>query len=344
MASALIMAGGVGERFWPISTARRPKQFVPLTGNRPIIIETFERVKDVVGLNKTFVITTQAQLPLLHEVLKEIPEENIITEPEGRNTGPAIVLGITYIKRKWGIDEAVAVLPSDHFVGDTLKFGETLRRAFGVADLENEIVTLGIKPDRPETEYGYISVGKETDRGVFEGLKFIEKPGYTKAQKYFEKGGYLWNSGIFVFRLATFIRQLEKYAPQLHQGYLAMNRNAEVEDIYHQMPKVSIDYALMEKLPSFLVIPGSFGWDDLGNWRSLESIYPKDEQGNVSVGHSELMDVENCTIFAEDKPAAVIGIKDLVIAVGKEGVLVCSKDRIKEIRQLAGKLNMPQAD
>lgn len=341
MAAALILAGGAGERLWPVSTTERAKQFVPLTGKLPLIQETFNRLKGLVDISKIYVLTTSDQLPLVSEVLSELQHENIIAEPARRNTGPSLVLGAAYIEEKIGLDEVIVVLPSDHFVSDNIKFQEDLARAFAIASLKKEIVTIGVIPDRPETEYGYISVGEEVDTDVFRGIKFEEKPSLKKAQQYVKEGGYLWNSGILVFRLEVFIEELKQYSPELYKGYLVIkdikDSNA-IQHIYKQMPKISIDYALMEKLPAFAVIPSSYEWDDLGTWRSLETIYQQDGLGNITVGSGEIMDLENCLVYSEDIPVAAIGVRNLVIAVTPKGVLICPKDQAKNIKQIVERL------
>lgn len=340
MPIALILAGGSGERFWPASTKAKPKQFLPLTGNLPIIRETVKRVKDLVELGKIYIVTTRSQLPLVREVLSDLPSDNIIVEPEGRNTAPCLLFSIAYIKSREGKDEVIAVLPSDHYIGDSNEFQKCLMRAYTVADLQKKITTFGIKPDRPETDYGYIAVGKEVEQGVFNGVKFVEKPDYNNAKTYLNEG-YLWNSGILIFSTEVFIETLKTYSPKLYRGYrkLEQAKNSDIiNKIYRQLPKVSIDYALMESLPSFLVIPCSYGWDDLGSWRSLETIYSKDPHGNIVVGKAELMEVSNCVIYSHDTPVVAIGIEDCIIAANENGVLICPKRRTKDVKQVLKKL------
>lgn len=340
MPVALILAGGTGERFWPASSEKKPKQFLPLTGNLPVIRETVERVRDLTGLPKVYVVTTRAQFPILCETLSDLPTENIIVEPEGRNTAPCLLLSVAYIKLKEKKDEVIAVLPSDHYVEDNKEFQKCLKRAYTVAETEKKIITIGIKPDRPETDYGYIAVGTEVESGVFNGLKFIEKPDYINAKHYVEKG-YLWNSGIFVFDNKVFLEMLKRYSPGLYSSYTKLKKGIDsgnIKKIYMQFPKVSIDYALMESVPSFLVIPGNYGWDDLGTWRSLETVYPKDSHGNIIIGDVELTDVSNCVIYSPDKLVAVVGVKDSVIAVSENGVLICHKEQTGAIKHIVKKL------
>lgn len=341
MPSILIMAGGTGERFWPASSAVHPKQYLPLTGRQPMILETVYRVIDLVGPENIYVITTKAQLSKAQETLSVLPAVNILAEPEGRNTAPCLILSVSHIKRKRGKNEVLAVLPADHFIRDNGKFRESLALAFANAAIREEIITFGIKPDRPETGYGYIAIGPEVANGIYRGLKFVEKPDSLTAGHYVKSGGYLWNSGMFIFQIKTFIKMLKKYSPQLHQGFLELEKakNGEsIAAIYSSLPKTSIDYGLMEKLPSFSVIPGAYGWDDLGTWRSLETTCPKDINGNIIYGKGELIDVSNSIIHSSGKLIAVIGVKDLVIAESPEGILVCSKDRVQEVKHIAEKL------
>lgn len=344
MPSVLILAGGEGERFWPVSTPVKPKQYLPLTGNLPMVLETVYRVKDLVGLNKIYVVTTKAQLSLAYEMLSVLPAENIIVEPEGRNTAPCLILGVTHIMRNEGQDEAVAVLPADHFIRDSEKFREVLTTAFETAAAWPEIITFGIEPDRPEIGYGYISIGPVVASGIHRGLKFIEKPDYFTVEHYVNCGGYLWNSGMFIFQIKTFIEILRKYSPQLHKGFLKLGKAKDGETVaavYRQLPRTSIDYGLMEALPSFLVIPGNFGWDDLGTWRSLEAVYPKDQNGNTIEGRAELLEVSDSIIYTQGRLVAAIGVKDLVIVDSGEAVLVCPKDRVQEVKQIVEKLKVP---
>lgn len=341
MPSVLILAGGLGERFWPISTSARPKQYLPLTGNLPMILETVYRVKDLVGLQKIYVVTTKAQLPLVYNHVSVLPRENIIIEPEGRNTAPCLVLSADYIRRKEGEDEVIAVLPSDHFIRDTGEFWKSLLSAFEAAVSQQKIVTFGIRPDRPETGYGYIAVGPEIAPGIFNGLKFAEKPDYTAAERYLKSGGYLWNSGMFIFQIKTFIEILREHSPQLHKGFQELKKakgSKAIAAIYNSLPRTSIDYGIMEKLPSFLVIHANFGWDDLGTWRSLETTHSKDQNGNTIFGNAELIDVSDSIIYAQDKLVAAIGVKDLVIVQSQDATLVCSKDRVGEVKQIVEKL------
>lgn len=337
MPSVLIMAGGVGERFWPASTPAYPKQYLPLTGNMPMILETVYRVKDLVGLERVFVITTEAQLALAKEILSCLPAENIIAEPEGRNTAPCLALSVAHIKQRHGSDEVVAVLPADHFIRDINKFQRSLDLAYETAKTNAEIVTFGIKPDRPETGYGYIAFGNELEPGIHQGLRFVEKPDYNTAKEYLENGQFLWNSGMFVFRVQTLIELLRQYAPELYQGYMDLENcrdSTKVADIYRCLPKTSIDYGLMEVIPSFLVIPGDYGWDDLGSWRALETIHPKDDYGNVVLGQAELLHVSNTTVFSNNKLVAAIGVENLIIVETDEATLVCPKDRVQEVKKL----------
>lgn len=342
MPIALILAGGSGERFWPASNKAKPKQFLPLTGNLPIIRETVERVKDLVELENIYVVTTKSQLPLVREVLSDLSADNIIVEPEGRNTAPCLLLSIAYIKSREGKDEVIAVLPSDHYIGDNNEFQKCLMRAYTVADMQQKIITFGIKPDRAETDYGYIAAGEEVEQGVFNGVKFVEKPDYKNAKTYLDEG-YLWNSGIFVLNIEVFEETLKTYSSKLYKGYRKLEQaknNDIITKIYKQLPKVSIDYALMESLPYFLVIPCNCGWDDLGSWRSLETIYSKNPHGNIIVGNAGLMEVSNCVVYSPDIQIVAIGIEDCIIAANENGVLICPKGRTKDLKQILNKLKV----
>lgn len=342
MPSILILAGGVGERFWPVSTAANPKQFLPLTGSSPMILETINRVVPLVSPEKIYVVTTKTQLSLAYKILSDLPVQNIIVEPEGRNTAACLILSLSYIKKKEGKDEVIAVLPSDHFIGDDQKFQTSLASSFAAATEQNEIVTFGIKPRRPETGYGYIAVGPELASGVYQGLKFVEKPDSAAAERYIEDGGYLWNSGIFIFRINTLIEKLRSFSPSLYQGFLELEKaknNKAIAEVYSKLPRTSIDYGLMEKVSSFLVIPASFEWDDLGTWRSLETIYLSDNNGNIVVGDAYMVDVKNSVIYAKSKLIVAVGVEDLIIVDGENATLICTKERLEEVKQIANKFS-----
>lgn len=341
MPSVLIMAGGKGERFWPASTQKCPKQYLPLTGSLPMIQETVIRVTELVGINNIFVVTTKDQLLLAESTLPTLPRENIITEPEGRNTGPCLAISISNIKQRLGSDEIIAVLPADHFIKDPKKFRNGLEMAFSLAASKDEIITFGIKPDRAETGYGYIAVEDREEVNVYQGLRFVEKPDSVTAMKYVTSGKYLWNSGMFVFKIQTFINKLRQCAVELYSGFLELENctnELEVAEVYRRLPRTSIDYGLMEKLPSFLVIQGDYGWDDLGTWRALESTNIKDHNGNVFTGNAETIDVSDSIIYSTGKLVAAIGVQNLVIVDCEEATLVCHKDRVQDVKKLVEKL------
>lgn len=348
MLNILIMAGGKGERFWPKSRAFLPKQLLNLTGNGTMIQETVWRVKELVKPENIYIVTAGVYFPQIKRQLPEIPEENIILEPEGRNTAPCIGLSSLFIEEK-DRDGVMAVLASDHIIKDAEEFRRILLKGSRVAEETGGIVTLGVRPDRPETGYGYIKMGQALpgDTEVRRVERFTEKPDLETATEFLASGRYLWNSGMFIWKVSTIRRLIAELMPDLHRGLEMIkaslhtgNFAAVLKEEYGRFEKISIDYGIMERAPEVYVIPADIGWDDVGSWTSLERVNATDENGNILLGDNiSVIDLEGC-IFdtAGDRLVAAIGLQDIIYVETPDAVLICPKDRAQEVKKILEKL------
>ncbi len=344
MTFAVIMAGGRGERFWPRSRMAAPKQFLNLIGDKTMLQLTVERVKDLVGISGTYIVTGSDFKDIIMEQVPYLPEENILIEPFGRDTAAAIGLAALILERK-DPREVMIVLPADHYISDISQFHEVMKKAVGAACRGKEIVTIGITPHRPETGYGYICQGEMKDNfaGVtaYRVFEFVEKPDYAKAVRLLACGNYLWNSGMFIWRVDLIRQLIEKYTPLLAQG---LNRIGQamgteqypvvLEEVYSQLPKISVDYGILEKADNVLVMQGDFGWDDIGSWTALERYTDKDSRGNIIEGRGVLLDTTDTFIYSPDKTVGVIGVEGLIVVNHRDSMLVCRKDRAQEIKKV----------
>ena len=345
MLTFLIMAGGSGERFWPLSTKQKPKQLLKIFSDKSLIRLAYERVLPLVDKDQIFIATNEIQVPALKEDLKELDDSRIIIEPAFRDTAAAIAYGSTMIS-KYYENPTVVVLASDHLISD----GDEFRKVIKIAEEEansGNIVTLGIKPTYPETGYGYIAVNESDLNVPTNSLGFREKPKYEIAKEYFESGKYLWNSGMFIFKYSTIMEALEKYSPNHYETINAIKTLFDsnegiitaniVKDKFMNFEKKSIDFAVMEHASNIMVIPSEFGWNDVGNYLAFEELFAKDENDNV-VRNVKCISVDsNNNIIVSDgnyQTVSLLGVKDMIIAVTKDNILICRKEdnqRIKEI-------------
>ncbi|MCI8518788.1 MAG: mannose-1-phosphate guanylyltransferase [Clostridia bacterium] len=343
MFCALIMAGGKGTRFWPKSTEETPKQFLNLIDEKETMIQlTYERLLKIMPKERIFVVTGKRYKDQVAKDLNDLPERNIIIEPEGRNTAPCILLACLYIREIYKA-ATVAVLPSDHAIKDTDEFCNILNKANEYVTSENKeaIVTIGITPDRPETGYGYIKFEKSSDK-VIKVERFVEKPNLEKAKEYLSDGGYLWNAGMFIFDVNNMLKELEAN----YSGYNVLVRLPSIENanyleilekVYPECEAISIDYAVMEKSKNIYVIPGSFGWDDIGSWNSLERYIPKDVNSNILNGNIESYNSKNNIVYSGDKKVILLDASD-VFCIDTDNVLVIgSRDSINKVHELRKK-------
>ncbi|MBC2397111.1 mannose-1-phosphate guanylyltransferase [Clostridium tetanomorphum] len=352
MLCALIMAGGKGERFWPLSTDEKPKQFLKLLGEKTMIQMTIERLKGLIPIERIFIVTAKRYVDLVKEQVPSLPERNIIVEPVGKNTAPCIGLS-AFIINKYYKDASLIVLPSDHLIVDVNKFQDTLKEAYEfVEEYPRSIVTLGMKPDRPETGYGYIKLydeveimqNRKLDSCIYEVEKFVEKPNLEKAKSYLEKGNYLWNGGMFLWKVENILHLTEKY---LSSTYNVLNEIAAtseekfqitLEEKYPLVESISIDYGIMEKADNIYVIPCDFGWDDIGTWYAVERYRNKDCNNNVCVGEIKSIESTNSIVFSREKPIVVVGLDDVFVVESEDIIFVGKKDDIEKIKEIKSRV------
>lgn len=340
----IIMAGGSGERFFPLSRVHRPKQLLTLLGNGQTLLEhTIARCRRVVDGDQIFIITSDVlRKPIVALVGSTIPHENIIAEPAKRNTAGCLTLGAALLGLR-DPSAVIAALPADHFIGDEERFAGDLARALQFAATHNSIVTFGITPNRAETGYGYIERGEPIGDGFYRVASFREKPDRETAEQFLASGKFLWNSGMFVFRLDYFEWELRKHAPAFGEAIdplrtaISNGDSAKLSQIFGQLPNLSIDYALMEKTESIAVLCAAFPWDDVGSWDSLMRIMPPDDAGNVRVGLSVVLDAANtiCANYANHPILlCTLGVENVVAVVTDDVVLVCSRDNVQNVRRI----------
>ncbi|HLT29659.1 MAG TPA: mannose-1-phosphate guanylyltransferase [Myxococcaceae bacterium] len=337
----IIMAGGSGTRFWPLSRKSRPKQFLPLASDAPLIVDTAERLEGLVPGEAIRVVCGPVHAKATFRLLSDVPRRNIIVEPVARNTAPAIALAALHVARE-DPKGVMVVLPSDHHVANPKAFRIAIRQAARVART-GALVTLGIQPTRPETGYGYIRVGapleKRPEANRVEA--FVEKPDLATAKRYLKSGRYLWNGGIFVFRADAILAALRLHMPELAPGLDAIaevlgtrKEAATLARVFRRFPSISIDYGVMEKADNLAVVGGDFGWSDVGSFAALPEVRSADAQGNVVSGRGAVvLDSEGCVVHAEKRPIAVVGMKDTVVVDTGDTLLVVPKDRAQEVRK-----------
>jgi len=353
--SIVIMAGGRGERFWPRSRVGRPKQFADLTGKGSMLYLTYNRALKLVPPERIFVVTGAEYREVTKECLPELLQENIIIEPEGRNTAPCIGLAAVTLEQRLP-GAIMVVLPADHLIKDEDEFAGTIRLAAELTDETGGLVTVGIRPDRPETGYGYLRLGKPivtaNGKTVYRVDSFVEKPDPVRARLYLEDGGYLWNAGIFVWQASAVLEEFSNHLPGIYAGlqqicrYLGTEKYEEVlQRIYPCLDKISIDYGIMEKADRVYTVPGEFHWDDVGTWMSLERVFGTDNNGNMFRGRVVSLNTENSIIDSGGRMVALIGVKDLVIVETDDVTFVCHKnetDRVRELLAELRRLNMEE--
>lgn len=337
----VIMAGGIGSRFWPISTPQCPKQFLDITGcGRTLIQQAYDRFSGIIEPENVWVVTNKDFKEKVVEQLGSIPEEQILLEPCMRNTAPCIAYVSWKILKK--DPEALAiVVPSDHIVLDVPAFQETIKRGLAFISGDNRILTLGMKPNRPETGYGYILQGEDVEQGIYRLDSFKEKPDLQTAIGYLQHGKYTWNSGIFLWPVDTIVQEIRKYASQIatimdemYGSLGTVKEHDTVELFFPKCEKISIDYAVMEKTQLAYVLPSEFQWSDLGTWGSMYVLSTKDENGNVVINdNARIIDAKNCVInISEERQIIVQGINNCIIAEKDGTMLICQMENEQMIK------------
>ena len=342
--TAVIMAGGRGERFWPKSRNNRPKQFLSLTSDGETMIQkTVKRLSPLVSAEDIFIVTNAAYADLVNDQLPDVPRENILCEPCARNTAPCIAFAAAIIQKKYG-DAMMLVLPSDHLIGYENIYIKTLQTAIRTAEEGNNLVTIGITPAYPETGYGYINFGKEAG-DAYEVERFVEKPDLPTAKKYLASGKYLWNSGMFVWKASAIMYNMKQFMPEIHDGAVRIGDSYgtdSYEDIlikeFTAFTSESVDFGIMEKASDIYTIPGSFGWDDVGSWLAVERINETDDKKNYFDGDVIAVDSERTTVCGGKRLVAAIGTRDIVIVDTDDVLLVCSKNNTQDVKKVIAQL------
>ena len=342
MFCALIMAGGKGTRFWPKSTENMPKQFLNLIDEKTMIELTYERLLKIIPSERIFVITGEKYKGIVEKQLDTLPKRNIIVEPTGRNTAPCILLACMYIKQIYE-NATVAVLPSDHAIKNNDEFCNILQIANDYVENKNKkaIVTIGITPDRPETGYGYIKYVKSNDK-VIKVERFVEKPDIETAKKYLQDGNYLWNAGMFIFNVDNMLDELKenysgyqtlKELPKIEEA----NYESKLKEIYEKCESISIDYAVMEKSKNIYVIPGDFGWDDIGTWLSLLRYIKPDNEQNYIKGNVTTYNSKNNIVYSGQKKVILLNAEDIFCIDSDDFLVIGNKDSLKDVHELRNK-------
>ena len=342
--TAVIMAGGRGERFWPKSRNNRPKQFLSLTSDGETMIQkTVKRLSPLVSAEDIFIVTNAAYADLVNDQLPDVPRENILCEPCARNTAPCIAFAAAIIQKKYG-DAMMLVLPSDHLIGYENIYIKTLQTAIRTAEEGNNLVTIGITPAYPETGYGYINFGKEAG-DAYEVERFVEKPDLPTAKKYLASGKYLWNSGMFVWKASAIMYNMKQFMPEIHDGAVRIGDSYGTDSYEETLIKEftaftseSVDFGIMEKASDIYTIPGSFGWDDVGSWLAVERINETDDKKNYFDGDVIAVDSERTTVCGGKRLVAAIGTRDIVIVDTDDVLLVCSKNNTQDVKKFIAQL------
>ncbi len=346
--TALIMAGGRGERFWPKSRKSLPKQFLSLTGDgRTMIQLTVERILPLVKMEDIFISTNRAYKELVLEQLPELPPENILCEPVGRNTAPCIGMAAVHMAEKYG-DALMMVLPSDHLIKYHKMYIHALSDACGIAEKGSNLVTIGITPDYPETGYGYIKFRpEETESNGYAVDRFVEKPDLETAKEYLETEEYLWNSGMFIWKVSAILENFQKLLPDMYAGLEKIRetigtekQEMTLEKVFPDFESVSIDYGIMEKAENIYILPGVFGWDDVGSWLAVERIQKSNESGNVVTGNIITIHSKNNIIQGGKKLIAAVGVQDLIIVDTEDATLICEKGNAADIKMVLENLKI----
>jgi mannose-1-phosphate guanylyltransferase len=351
---AVIMAGGVGSRFWPRSREKTPKQLLEIFGSGTMIQNTTARIQPLVSSENTIVVTNAQQYDIVVDQLPSVPKENILAEPVGRNTAACVGLAASWIQR---LDpEAVMIsLPADHLVHNEDEFRRVLRLAVDVAGETEGLLTIGIQPTHPETGYGYIQFSDDDtnpaykSKGVYRVKTFAEKPNLETAERFLESGDFLWNSGMFVWKVSAILKEIEIHLPELFSQLIGVRRamgtpgyQGVLEQAYGLIRGISIDYGVMEKAGNVYVVKGDFGWSDVGSWDEVVRLSPKDEHGNSVKGLAVMRHSRNNYIDTAGRIVAAVGVEDLIIISTEDAVLVCRKGQSQDVKEIVDYLRRKQ--
>ncbi len=337
----LIMAGGVGSRFWPRSRKNLPKQLLNIFGQQTMIQETVDRIRDLIPPENVLIITNKVQKALVEDQLPFIPKENIVAEPVGRNTAPCVGIAAQMISKK-SKDAVFVTLPADHLIKDRKRFVDTLNKSIDFAYTSKGLITFGIIPTRPDTGYGYINFEKaEVEENIHKVIRFVEKPDTEKAKTYIESGNYFWNSGMFVWRADVILNEISSYLPELSKGLKDLDKSIgtnefdkSLEVFFNSIKGISIDYGIMEKSDKVFMMKSNFDWSDVGSWETVYEISNKDINLNALVGDVHTLKTNGSYIYSPNKFTSVIGLQNIVLIDTSDSLLVCNRDNVQEVRDV----------
>lgn len=352
MIHTVIMAGGSGTRFWPVSRKTHPKQFLSIAGDDSMLGQTAARILPLCGWERTYTVSSPLHSRSIRKILPLMPRKNLLLEPIPKNTAPAIGLAAALINER-DPDATMVVLPADHVIHPAGRFRKLLRIASKVAQ-SGALVTLGVKPTHPETGYGYIhalsSTAKLSGVDVFKVKSFVEKPDLSTARRYFKSGKYYWNSGMFVFSTNAILDAIARHMPSLHKGLTkivdasAKRKKAVMSEVFDGLESISIDYGVMEKASSIQMLPCDVFWSDVGSWDALPEVSKADADGNVVSGDTVLIDSKGCVVQSKSRIVACVGCDDMVVVETKDAILVCPVDKAQDVRKIVAALRKSHRD
>jgi mannose-1-phosphate guanylyltransferase len=350
----IIMAGGSGTRFWPVSRKNKPKQFLPIVSEKTMIEETVDRLSPRVSLNNIYTIANPEKTDIAKSLLPGLPDENFLVEPLGKNTAPSLILATAriYLQNPRAV---LAALPADHLIKNSPLFLKKFEAAASAASNGNYLITFGIPPTHPATGYGYIRFSMDNplhtlEESFYPVLEFKEKPGLKQAKIFLKEGNYFWNSGMFFWQAGVFAQKLERFAPEMFSFWtkileaLKTNDGARISSLFEKIPSLSIDYALMEKAEGVLMAKGDFGWSDVGAWSSLAEIWPQDETGNALKGENIILDSQDCLVYNPGKLTALIGVRDIIVVETDDALLVVHKSQDQKVKDAVEMLKQKGKD
>ena len=332
---AVVLAGGVGSRFWPLSTPSRPKQLLPLVDDRPMLVATLDRLEPLVPAERTLILTNASLRDIVRRFAPRVPSENVIAEPRAVGTGGALAWAATEIQRRDGPGAIMISVHADWAIGDDTGFRSALDRAAVVADRVRALVTVGVVPTRPDTGFGYIRLGTPLGDGAFTVDRFVEKPNRANAERMIDEGA-LWNSGIFAWRVGDFLGEVQALTPEL--GPALASANGSADRFFTSATPVTVDVGVLERSSKVVVMPGSFSWDDVGTWAALARVRDRDQRGNAANGPVVLVDSDDNVVYAEGTDVVLYGVQNLVVVVRDGLTLVTTKDASADLKSLIANL------
>jgi mannose-1-phosphate guanylyltransferase len=352
---AVIMAGGIGSRFWPASRKENPKQFLDVFGDASLIQNTVARLQGLIPPERCLIVTHERYVEKTKQQLPAVPEENILAEPISRNTAPCITYAAVKLAER-DPDATMVVLPADHVIGNVQLFHDTLNVALDAAQEPGALVTMGIEPTYPATGYGYIQYDgpsdlEDEDLQAYPVKTFAEKPDRSTAERFIDSGDFLWNSGMFIWRADTILGQVETHLPDTHDAFAPLHDAVDTDDeteavqtAFQNSPSISIDYGVMERAGTTYVVPGSFEWNDVGDWRAVYDMSEKNDLGNVIEGHVIMQNSSRCYVKAGDRLVVLVGTHDTVVVDTDDAVLVCNRENAQQVKQVVEYLHANQLE